>query len=50
MKEKKKTNPENLLFTSTVYVREIVHLRYIGKVLRRDKRIPIVDMVKDYGI
>ncbi|MCD8292338.1 MAG: type II toxin-antitoxin system VapC family toxin [Prevotellaceae bacterium] len=43
-------DPENLLFTSTVCVQEIVHLRHIGKVLKRDKRLPIVDMVKDYGI
>ncbi|MCD8310059.1 MAG: type II toxin-antitoxin system VapC family toxin [Prevotellaceae bacterium] len=50
------TDPENLLYTSTECVRELIHLRQIGKILRSKgrgderKRRPIMDMIKDFGI
>ncbi|MCD8297478.1 MAG: type II toxin-antitoxin system VapC family toxin [Prevotella sp.] len=45
----------NLVYTSTVCVHELIHLRQIGKVFTRKKRdksaqIPIVDMLQEYGI
>ncbi|MCD8309647.1 MAG: type II toxin-antitoxin system VapC family toxin [Prevotellaceae bacterium] len=45
-------DPTNLLYTCTECVKEIIHLRQIGKIFKRDKgkRPPIVDMVKECGI
>ncbi len=45
----------NLVYTSTVCVQELIHLRQIGKVFTRKKRdksaqIPIVDMLNDLGV
>ncbi len=45
----------NLIYTSSVCVQEIIHLRQVGKIFAHKKRnksslLPIVDMLNDYGI
>ncbi|MCD8290187.1 MAG: putative toxin-antitoxin system toxin component, PIN family [Prevotella sp.] len=44
-----------VMYTSTVCVQEIIHLRQIGKIFARKKRdktsqVPIIDMLNDLGV
>ncbi len=49
------TDTSNMMYTSSVCVQEIIHLRQVGKIFAHKKRnksslLPIVDMLNDYGI